>query len=76
MSTDSHPCPAVVVCNRTEQTACGRPVAPDRFACSKDWFRLPKEVRDRMWRHYRSGNALQHAVAMVDARVWFQEHPR
>ena len=34
---------------------CGTPVPPKMWGCRKHWFRLPKRLRDEIWRTYRPG---------------------
>lgn len=34
---------------------CTRSVPPEMFACRSHWFALPKNIRDAVWREYRSG---------------------
>lgn len=62
-----HACPA----------GCGAQVQSHMFACTNDWYRLPKEIRDAIWRGYRReplGEA--HTAAMVAGDEWYRDHPR
>jgi hypothetical protein len=34
---------------------CGKQVPPAMWGCSQHWFRLPRALRDRIWRAYRPG---------------------
>lgn len=34
---------------------CPVPVPPKMFMCRPHWFRLPKPMRDAVWKHYRPG---------------------
>lgn len=34
---------------------CEKPVPPRMFMCSAHWYRVPKRLRDAIWREYRSG---------------------
>jgi hypothetical protein len=34
---------------------CGKEVPPSMWGCSLHWYRLPKDLRDRIWRAYRPG---------------------
>jgi hypothetical protein len=62
MHVDTHPCPG-----------CRQPGVPfERLACRKCWFVLPQEIRNRIWRYYRS-NAVQHHQAVRDALRWYAE---
>ncbi len=36
-------------------TGCSKHVPPEMFACRRHWFMLPKKLRDRIWRTYRTG---------------------
>lgn len=62
MST--HPCPA---------PECARQVPDHLFACRADWYRLPKPLRDDIWRGYH-GSFAEHLAAMVDAEQWFADN--
>jgi hypothetical protein len=35
---------------------CDRTIPRQTFACSTHWFSLPKELRNRIWANFRSGN--------------------
>lgn len=37
---------------------CTRQVPPKMFACREHWFRLPKNIRDAIWREYRDGQEI------------------
>lgn len=34
---------------------CGKQVPPAMWGCSPHWFKLPKAIRDDIWRAYRPG---------------------
>jgi len=34
---------------------CAAQVPPAMWGCTKHWFALPKDLRDRVWRAYRPG---------------------
>lgn len=36
-------------------TKCRIKVPPEMFMCRKHWFSLSKDLRDKIWRHYREG---------------------
>lgn len=36
-------------------TDCEKRVPPEMFMCRTHWFRLPKDLRDRIWATYRVG---------------------
>ena len=37
---------------------CETPVPPAMWGCKKHWFKLPKELRDRIWRTYKPGQEI------------------
>lgn len=58
----THACPA----------GCGRMISAEKFACSKDWYRLPVVLRAAVWAGYRAGpGGEQHQAAMEDAIDWY-----
>lgn len=36
-------------------TACTKNVPPEMWGCRRHWFMVPKQIRDRIWQHYRAG---------------------
>lgn len=36
-------------------TACNKHIPPQMFMCKFHWFLLPKNLRDKIWNTYRSG---------------------
>lgn len=64
MALKTHACPG----------GCGAEVARARFACLKDWRRLPADLRRAITGNY-GVDADAHMVAMVEARAWFRAHP-
>jgi heme A synthase len=34
---------------------CGKQIDPSRLMCRAHWYRVPKELRDRIWATWRSG---------------------
>ena len=36
-------------------TGCVKRVPPEMFMCKYHWFKLPKRLRDAIWRTYRPG---------------------
>ena len=36
-------------------TGCSTPVPAVMFMCKPHWFRVPKPLRDRIWKTYREG---------------------
>lgn len=53
---------------------CGRQVAQISYACKKCWFRLPKSIRDTIWRGYK-GSSTEHRAGMSMAHDWYKENP-
>lgn len=60
---------------------CGMLVPPKMWGCSRHWFRLPKPMRDEVWRTYVPGqeitktpSAAYVAVAMK-VQEWCRQHP-
>lgn len=53
-----------VVIKREPTTFCRRMRRDDQVVCKDHWFRLPKPLRDEVWRLYRSarGSAEHRAV--------------
>lgn len=37
---------------------CGLQVPPAMWGCRAHWYRLPKPLRDRIWRAYRPGQEI------------------
>lgn len=64
--SDTHDCPC----------GCGGQVPRRMFACKPGWFRLPKEIRDRIWSAHRAGLAGKHRDAMAAAMIWYRANPR
>ena len=34
---------------------CGTKIPRKMLMCHRHWFKVPKEIRDRVWKHYRPG---------------------
>jgi len=43
------------------------------YACKRDWYRLPKHIRDEIWAGYQSDSA-RHLAAMLAAEVWYRNN--
>lgn len=56
--SDEHKCPA---------PGCTRDVPSSMLACRPHWFSLSKELRARVWAAWRSGDVVEHRLAVVDA---------
>lgn len=60
---------------------CTREVAPRFWGCQKHWFRLPRRLRDAIWRTYRPGqevdkNPSAEYLAVADeVQQWCLENP-
>ena len=37
---------------------CQKDVPPSRWGCSSHWYKLPKDIRDRIWRAYIPGQEI------------------
>lgn len=66
---------------RTRRThncpACRTPGVPDsRLACVPCWYRLPADLRGRVWNAYDSRNThpRNHALAVRAAITWYREN--
>jgi hypothetical protein len=62
--------------HRCAASGCKRVVRDDMLMCRADWFRVPKWIRDEVWRAWDDGRgklspqhvrAIEAAVAAVDA---------
>jgi len=59
---------------------CDRQVPPARWGCKTHWFRLPKELRDKIWKAYQPGQEItgKPSEAYLDAarevQAWIAEH--
>jgi hypothetical protein len=57
---------------------CARPIDPSRLMCRCHWYTVPKELRDRVWATWRSGqdaysrehqDAVRQAISAVMAAL-------
>ena len=49
---------------------CGDPIDPTRLMCRRDWYQVPKRLRDKVWHTWRSGreaNGRAHQQAVLEA---------
>jgi hypothetical protein len=59
---------------------CGRQVPPAMWGCKVHWFRLPKAIRDKIWRTFRPGQEKNwtpspaYVEAANEAQAWIQAH--
>jgi hypothetical protein len=71
MATSTHDCPG----------GCGAQVARHMLACKRDWYRLPKELREAVWdgwqrrRSGRPNGVRDHARAVRAAIDWYVDNP-
>ena len=56
--------------------SCGKQVPPAMWGCREHWFKLPKAIRDQIWRAYRPGQERDFNVsdeyfeAARSAQIW------
>jgi hypothetical protein len=43
------------------------------FSCKAHWFRLPKQLRDEIWRDYRGERKLYREHLKAAMQVWSQQ---
>ncbi|WP_218578852.1 hypothetical protein [Vineibacter terrae] len=59
---------------------CTRQVPPAMWGCREHWYRLPKPLRDRIWRAYRPGQeadqrpSREYLEAARDVQAWIAEN--
>jgi len=57
---------------------CQRQVPPAMWGCRSHWFRLPSEIRMKIWRAYRPGQekdlspSAAYLEAANDAQLWIR----
>lgn len=55
---------------------CARVVPPAMWGCREHWFKLPKRLRDQVWKAYRPGQeltktpSLRYLAAVALVRGW------
>lgn len=61
---------------------CRQAVPPRMWGCRTHWYRLPKELRDRIWETYRPGQeidknpSVEYIEAAREVQAWIrQNHP-
>src|ERR1700691_4754346 len=59
---------------------CGDQIDPTRLMCRRDWYQVPKRLRDKVWRTWRSGReangrAYQQAVRQAIAAACITRLP-
>lgn len=56
--------------------ACTQQVPPAMWGCRDHWFRLPKQLRNRIWAHYMPGQEVrmdptdEYLAVAAEAQVW------
>ncbi len=59
---------------------CDKQVPPAMWGCKTHWFRLPKELRDRVWATYRPGQekdmtpSKEYLAVADEVQQWIREH--
>lgn len=59
---------------------CKTAVPPKLWGCAKHWFRLPKYLRDAIWRHYVPGQEVTktpsaaYVTVAQNVQDWIQAH--
>lgn len=51
-------------------TGCGRQISRSRLMCRRHWYQIPKQLRDRVWATWRSGEGVlstEHCEAVLSA---------
>lgn len=60
---------------------CTVEVPPKMWGCSKHWFRLPKGLRNEVWRTYRPGQEItktpsaEYLLMAKKVQDWCGKHP-
>jgi len=65
----SHACPA-------PDCTSDRPVPSHMFACRADWFRLPKDLRNRVWATADDPFSDERAEVVAECVEYYQANPR
>lgn len=61
---------------------CAKQVPPAMWGCKAHWFRLPKHIRDAIWRAYEPGQEItqspsrDYVVAARAAQDWIEANAR
>ena len=64
------PAGLVLPTGRCPVPGCEEQIDPARLMCRRDWYRVPKRQRDRVWRTWRSGreaSSLHHQEVVLEA---------
>lgn len=58
---------------------CQEQVPPAMWGCKKHWFKLPKRLRDKIWRAYRPGQEVdmrpskEYLEVAEEVQQWIEE---
>ena len=62
---------------------CEKQVPPAMWGCSQHWFKLPKALRDKIWRSYKPGQEVsltpspEYLEAAKEVQAWIaQQEPK
>lgn len=61
-------------------TGCTEQVPPAMWGCKRHWFKLPKTLRDRVWRFYKAGQEIDmtpsedYLRVADDVQRWIADH--
>lgn len=59
---------------------CHRQVPPAMWGCKMHWFKLPKHLRDRIWKTYRPGQEVtmtpskEYVEAAKEVQTWIANY--
>lgn len=57
---------------------CKAQVSDNMLACRKDWYRLPRSLRNRIWVAWAEGEGAgspEHSGLVRQAIQWYQDNP-
>ena len=66
--------------HRCHWPGCPRKVPPAVWGCREHWYKLPLELRNRIWRAFRPGQeqtktpSREYVEAAQDVQAWIAEH--
>lgn len=59
---------------------CNKHIKPNLVACAKEWFQLPKKLRDKIWETYVPGQeefknpTREYLKALYECLQWWHDH--
>jgi len=59
---------------------CGKQVPPAMWGCKEHWFKLPNDLRNKVWRTYKPGQEVTmtpspaYMSVMKEVDKWIQEY--